>query len=314
MVRNIAWAIFCAVALATGNAKAAENFISFDVPGSTFTSALGINNDGAVVGRFVDSAGKSHGYLLKDGNFTTIDYPGAVWTNTLGINSQGDIVGCHIDDPTRIANVVGCHGFLLKQGAFIPLDYPGKYGAIASGINDAGQIVGCNHDDDGPGGVLMDDMHGFLFGNGSFSQLSQPNSMNNAVSADGNITAGLMTTNGITRGYLAKNDVVIPFDFPFSIATEVWGMSASGDELVGDYTDTAKKIHGFLLRFGDSIATFGINPQLGMTFEFISIDYPGATSTLAHALNSGGDVVGNYADSGGKTHAFFVNVRRRNPD
>jgi uncharacterized membrane protein len=256
----------------------------------------------------VDSAGKTHGYLLRDGNFMTIDYPGAMWTNALAINTQEDIVGCHIDDATRVANSIGCHGYLLRQGVFTPVDYPGKYGAIASGINDAGQIVGCNHDDDGPSGVAMDDMHGFLFSDGGFTQLSKGNSMNNALTADGSVTAGLETTDGVTHGYVASNDVVIPFDFPFSVATEVWAMSPSGDELVGDYTDAAKKVHGFLLRLGDSIARFRENPQLGLTgrFEFISIDYPGATSTIAYGLNSRGDLVGRYLDSAGNGHAFVV--------
>jgi probable HAF family extracellular repeat protein len=298
------------VALSFGAAKA-QNYISFDVPGSTLTNAVGINDDGAVVGSYNDSAGKRHGFLLQDGKFTSIDYPGAVWTQAYAINSHGDIVGCRVDDPTRIPNLVGCHGFLLRQGVFTSLDYPGKYGLIASRINDAGQIIGCNHDDDGPGGVLMDDMHGFLFSDGNFTQLSMPNSMNNGLTADGSTIAGLVTTNGVTHGYLASNDIVMIFDFPFSTSTQAWDMSPSGDMVAGQYTDAAKKVHGFVLRLDDSIATFGLTPQsLTGPFEFISIDYPGATSTIALGLNSRGDVIGSYRDSAGTLHGFLVNLRR----
>src|SRR5437764_7282167 len=52
------------------------NFKSIDValPSVTFTSALGINAQGDIVGRYaVESVG--HGYLLSDGTYTTIDAP-----------------------------------------------------------------------------------------------------------------------------------------------------------------------------------------------------------------------------------------------
>jgi uncharacterized membrane protein len=313
-MRNTIWTILCTVLVGTA-AEAADTFISFDVPGATSTSAFRINNNGAVVGNYVDSAGMTHGYLLKDGAFTTIDYPDAVFTSASGINSQGDIVGCHIDDLTRMANAIGCHGYLLHQGVFTPIDYPGKYGAILQGINDAGQIVGSNHDDDGPGGVMTDDMHGFLLSNGSFTQLTTGHTQNNALTADGGATLGQVTANGVTHGYLASNDTLVPFDFPFSITTVPLDMSPSGEDVVGWYRDGAKTMHGFLLRPGYSFGTFGVNPQLGMTgpFEFVTIDYPGATATQAVGVNPRGDVVGLYIDAARKTHAFLL-VRGHRPD
>jgi probable HAF family extracellular repeat protein len=320
MFRNTVSTILCAAALSFGTAMRAQTFVSFDVPGSTSTAAVGINNDGAVVGNYADSAGKVHGYLLKDGNFTTIDYPGALKTAAIGINSQGDIVGTHYEDATRIANSIGAHGFLLQQGVFTTIDYPGKFGTIPARINDAGQIVGCNHDDDGPGGMMLADMHGFVFSDGNYTQLSMQDTMNYAVTADGSITAGMMkevpAMTSPFRGFIASNDVVVRFDFPFSTSTQVYDMSPSGDEVVGNYTDAAKKVHGFLLRLGDSIATFGLNPQQGLTgpFEFVTIDYPGATATNANGLNSRGDVVGSYVDSTGKTHGFLLNRGRRDQD
>jgi probable HAF family extracellular repeat protein len=42
-------------------------FQSIDVPGATSTVALGINNRGQIVGRFVDSAGNDHGFVTKQG-------------------------------------------------------------------------------------------------------------------------------------------------------------------------------------------------------------------------------------------------------
>jgi hypothetical protein len=77
--------------------------------------------------------------------------------------------------------------------------------------------------------------------------------------------------------------------------------------------DAAKKVHSFTLNLGDSLATFGANPQLGLngSFNFVSFDYPGATATNARGINSRGDVVGFYVDSAGKTHGFFRSRTRR---
>ena len=171
-------------------------------------------------------------------------------------------------------------------------------------------MVGCNHDDDGPGGYMMADMHGFMFSDGNYTQLSIPDTMNYGVNADGSITAGSMQEGtdpaSPFHGFIASNDVVMRFDFPFSTSTQVTDMSPSGNAVLGQYNDAAKKTHGFLLRMGDPIATFGLNPSPGLVgpFEFFTIDYPGATATRTFGFNSRGDVVGNYVDSAGKTHGF----------
>jgi probable HAF family extracellular repeat protein len=300
MFHNTACTILWTIALSLGTAKAADTFISFDFRGATSTTASDINADGAVVGWYVDSAGKTHGFLLRHGSFTSIDYPRAVYTDARGINAQGDIVGCHMEDATRIPGSIGCHGFLLRQGVFTPIDFPGKYGTIAQRINDRGQIVGCNHDDDGPGGIMMDDMYGFLFSNGKFSALSTKATMNYGLTADGGVTTGNVTINGVTHGFLASNDVIVPFDFPFSRVTNAYDMTPSGNEIVGAYRDSANKVRGFLLRL--------VNPHSGLSgpFEFVPIDYPGATATQPFGINPQGDVVGVYVDATGNRHGFFL--------
>src|SRR5579859_5505983 len=155
MQRNRISTIIFAIAFSFATVASAQTWVSFDVPASTTTWAGGINADGAVVGRYVDSAGTTHGFLLKDGEVTTIDYPGAVFTAAWGINSQGDIVGAHYEDPTKITNSVGSHGFLLRGGIYTALEYSAKFGLIPVHINDPRQIVGCNHDDGPSMGPLM---------------------------------------------------------------------------------------------------------------------------------------------------------------
>jgi len=291
-------------------AQRPSTFTSLDVPGATTTVAQGINADGAVVGAYVDSAGRQHGFLLRGGTFTTIDYPGALTTGVRGINSQGDMVGVHVDATGLPGG--GSRGFLLRQGAFSDINYPGHLTTIPVKIYDSGQIVGCYHDND-----TMGSMHGWLFSDGNFSDLSTSPSMNNGVLPDGSVTAGLYTDmmTGVGRAYLASNGAFAPFDFPFAIGTSAWDLSSTG-ELVGTYTDAAKKGHGFRLTLGDSVSTFGANVQLGMggSFNFVSIDYPGATTTNAFGINSRGDVVGSYVDSAGKTHGFLLTRARRLAD
>jgi len=301
--------ILCATALScvTAAAQRGWQFISFDPPGSIATNADGINGDGDVVGWYMDKAGKQHGYVLRAGNFTTIDYAGASATIARAINDQGDIVGTHVGDPTLPGGDI--HGFLLQQGNFTPLDYPGHLNTIAQRIDNAGQVVGCYHDTD-----TMGTMHGFMLSNGNFSGLSTPASMSNGLVSDGSMVAGLYTDmmTGLGHGYLASGDNIAPFDFPFSASTQVWDMNDSG-EIVGLYTDAAKKTHGFLLRVSDAFLTFGATPQAGISaaFEFVSIDYPGATFTQAVGINSRGDVVGGYKDAAGNMHGFFLTQGKR---
>jgi uncharacterized membrane protein len=83
-------------------------FTSIDFPGSVFTTAIDINSEGTIVGRYNTADGTAHGYQrTRRGRFTTIDVPGAVQSLATGINSQGDIVGKYQTPDNKF------HGFLL---------------------------------------------------------------------------------------------------------------------------------------------------------------------------------------------------------
>jgi len=73
-------------------------YSQLDIPGSTQTEAYGINNSGDIVGRYRDTGGVDHGYLLRNGVVTTIDYVGPdtyVW----GVNSGDTVVGFSTASP-----------------------------------------------------------------------------------------------------------------------------------------------------------------------------------------------------------------------
>src|SRR5882724_12895244 len=106
-------------------------FGRFDFPNAAATFALGINARGDIVGRYVDTDGVTHGFLLHKGVFSTIDLPHALFTAARGINARGDIVGRVIDTGGNE------HGFLLRDGHFKKIDYPGARDTSARGINNA---------------------------------------------------------------------------------------------------------------------------------------------------------------------------------
>lgn len=305
MFRDKACTILLATVLSFGTLKAADTFISFDYPGAKSSRASGLNADGAVVGGYVDSAGKQHGFLLAGGSFTTIDYPGAVGTAALGINSQGDIVGQYTADASGDAAAI--HGFLLQQGTFTALTYPGRLGMIAQRINDAGQITGCNHDHD-----MADSMHGFLYKDGNWSELDMGMTMGTGLLPDASLGVGFYTSTSSGHAYVTGGGNTTFFDFPFAGGSFAWDISPSG-EMVGQYADAAKVTHGFLVIPSAFDPTFGFTPvaSAAPSFQFITIDYPGATYTQAVGINASGHIVGSYRDSAGTQHAFLLMRGRR---
>ena len=65
-------------------------FTSFDVPGSIFTQAFGVNNRGQITGGYYDATGTQHAFLLDQGRYQTLDAPGG--NIAYGINDRGEIV------------------------------------------------------------------------------------------------------------------------------------------------------------------------------------------------------------------------------
>lgn len=86
-------------------------FTPFDVPGSVATSTWDMNPSGEIVGTYVDTNVKTHGFLMTGGEFFSIDFPaqGVKRTQAFGINPQGDVVGLYVDAAGAT------HGFLLTR-------------------------------------------------------------------------------------------------------------------------------------------------------------------------------------------------------
>jgi uncharacterized membrane protein len=79
----------------------------FDFPGATKTEALGINDNGIIVGWY-DMAPFTYAFARKNGKYISFRYPGATATAATGINASGQIVGQYTFDYQAF------HGFVTS--------------------------------------------------------------------------------------------------------------------------------------------------------------------------------------------------------
>src|SRR5438552_18021999 len=83
-------------------------------------------------------------------------------------------------------------------------------------------------------------------------------------------------------------------DYPGAMATSIPGGINDLGDIVGAFTDSNRKVHGFLLSNG----------------VYTTIDVPGAAITMARGINSRGDIVGSYqitpSKPGGDFHGFLL--------
>ena len=286
IVRTIAAAATCLYALSTTSASAQGLvFTPIDFPAAVLTNAQGINDQGEIVGFYTDTAGRTHGFLQSGGHFRSIDFPNADSTQVRGIGSAGDIVGSY--QRQGESGAVPNHGFLMtRRGGFFKVDYPGHQNTIAQRILADGTILGCYHDSD-----TMATMFGMAVSRRGFEQISEPMSMHNGATPDGQMIVGLFTDmmDGRGKAYVVRRGVFSPLEVPGSAFTAAWDVNPTG-VIVGVYRDAAGAFHGFQYD--------------GQTFG--RVDMPGATATRVFGVNAHGDMVGAFVDASGRTHGFLT--------
>jgi hypothetical protein len=127
-------------------------FHDFDVPGSSWTIVLGVNNAGDFSGSDIPSSGVQSGFVSIGGVITEFTVPGA--SNTLAYQINGHNVACgYYIDSGGIT-----HGYYRDSDGsiFSPIDPAGSTGTIVFGNNDKNWIVGRYADAAGL-------THGFVF-------------------------------------------------------------------------------------------------------------------------------------------------------
>jgi probable HAF family extracellular repeat protein len=141
-----------------------------DFPGGNLTEAIGVNDDGQVVGDYLDRDGKFHGFFWDAGLFLTIDvpFPDAITSAPTAINNVNQIVGYYFDNNrTPLFPNGHTHGFIYDNGVFVAFDFPDGSETFAADINDNGQILGLYTDANFVN-------HSFLLEDGSFTNINVP--------------------------------------------------------------------------------------------------------------------------------------------
>jgi probable HAF family extracellular repeat protein len=277
LLNSLTIAITCAIGVASIAVAQTPGYTTIDYPGSTSTSAWGINNLGDVVGVYSLPDKTTHGFLWSAGKLSSIDFPGASGTDTWGINNHGDIVGDYTVNGVT-------HSFVLTRGRFVTVDVPGATLTGLAGINNSGDLAGIYTLPDNSSHTVM--IKGDLFINADYpdNAVTQGNGINDTGDVAANCTIA-----GVTHGCVRSKGAFTLFDYPDAAFTGAYGISGSGD-IVGRYRDAAGVTHGFIYSGG----------------KFTPIDIPGSTATAVSAINSVGDFVGRYT-SGGISHAFVMN-------
>jgi len=259
--------------------------------------------------------------------YTTIDFPGAIATTLNGgPNPQGTSVGSYTDT----SGVT--HGFdLTSKGVFTSFDPPGSTATTPNWISPQGEIVGSYLD-------ASNVSHGFTLTGSTYTTVDFPGaagtvltSLNPSGQMSGFSCVVASCLSGTFHSFLvSKSGVFTSFDPPGATSSTASTVIPSG-AVVGAYTDSGGKGHGYLLYHGTyttidfpgSIFTFvgAANPEqqsVGLYTDtsnvshsfllsngvFTSFDPPGAVFSDASGINPGGIIVGIYVDTANIVHGF----------
>ena len=269
--------------------------------------------------------------------YTTIADPNASYgTYATGVNDSGQVVGYYGD-----ANGT-TQGFLYANGTFTTISDPNATaGTFVTGINDSGQLVGyytAVTSTPIPNGVSETAVnYGFVYANGAYTTIDNPNSSTYGTWLDGInnsgqilgyyqdasfVNYGFVDTNGAFTTISDPNALSGPFIYHGPLdGTFVNGLNDSG-QIVGYYYLADGKIQGIEYTKagftnlngpdGGEVFPTGINDSgeiVGTDDAGAFADINGNYTTIADSnagsgeifptgVNNSGDVVGYYDEGG----------------
>lgn len=101
------------------------------------STAVAINDNGAIAGNILRAAGPSTAFILQGGITTDLGSLGGGYSSVYAMNQLGDVVGVSLL-PSGYS-----HAFIWSNGVMADLEpLPGQDLSLALGINDAGEVVG----------------------------------------------------------------------------------------------------------------------------------------------------------------------------
>lgn len=158
-------------------------------------SAIGINEDGHIVGFSETASGESHAFLYKDGVMYDLGTLGGTISNANAINNNGEIVG-----RSTLANGA-IRGFYYKDGVMTDLGTLGGVATVAFDINDKGEIVGFSRISNGQARAFLY-KDGVMYDLGALGGIdSRAFSINNR----GDIVGQYTKTDGTVHGFIYRD-------------------------------------------------------------------------------------------------------------
>jgi len=282
-----------------------RGFISIDAPGAGTllnqgTTAIAINQSGAVAGYYDDDTYAYHGFVRSaDGVITEFDAPGLSNTEALAMNGSGQIAGYGLHDFSIRGEYLG----FLRQpnGSISGFQPPGALATFPSGINDGGEIAGWYY----TGNNVY---HSFIAMTGSgaitYTLFDEPDAR--IQPGYGTFATGI-NAKGVVVGYYVDATAGTIYGYTRDIkgnftsfraleagtgpdyGTIPLAINTSG-EIVGYYSDSSGVLHGF---FRDALG------------NITAVDPSGSIQTFAYSINDKGETVGYWVDSNQLSHGFL---------
>ena len=255
--------------------------------GGRTSSAVGISDNGQVVGWSLNTEGRQHAFLYSNGAILDL---GTLSNTTdsiaFGVNNQGQVVGESFSGNNP--SYTGSRGFLYSNSAMQELGSLAGGNTQAFGINNAGQVVGESRS--------ASAAHAFVCSGGTFHDLGTlTGSYSSALCINDNgdvvgyfgfsgptacnsflYTGGTMRDLGTLGGLMAK-----------ACAINNLGQVVGYSTTIGQYPNHPN--HAFLYSDG--------------TMHEVGTLLPG-TSSQAVGINDAGTIVGSAGASGNVAHAF----------
>ncbi len=218
----------------------------------------------------------------------------ATQINPIGLDSNGDVVGDY--ELIRFGQYISTNAFLYTYSTktMVTLTPPSPpyvpSFAYGIGINDSGNVVGSFQD-------AASDTHGFLYSNGTYTDLTPSGTQLSANAINNNnLIAGTWT--GGHGAFLSNNGGPVTdlcaFPSQYTRAVDVTAINSSG-VVVGDCYSTAGNRQAFVYS-GGSTAT--VLPMLSGSYN----------ESFPYGINASGQIVGQCTGSGDSyAHAFLYN-------
>src|SRR5262245_4920956 len=225
-------------------------YTTIDVPGSTYSVAIDISNDGKALLYENNTLSYSYdSYVYENGAYTLLAFtpvgyqPGDVVTTGAAISDAG-VVGYSYDPVWYADGQAQYQGFTYENGVYTAINVPGAQYTVADGINDSGQVVGSDYFN----GINQ----GFLYDNGAFTPIIDPNANSNGtitqwINNDGQV-AGYYYINTQQQYFIYDSGVFTDITVPAASSTTVNGISDAGAS--GSYIDADFHQHGFIYKDG----------------------------------------------------------------